>query len=121
MQWKNEADSCQFHGLPSPTLNSTGCHDSVDFSLCFEDSAILYVISIVFLVVAGFSFCGNSQRPKLSVGLLHAFKLVSDDAQCTCTCSYTVSTVLIKMSDLNRAGVHLENLLGGRGDNNNVL
>ena len=95
IQWKNEADSCQFHGLPSsPALNSTGCHDGVDFSLCFEDSAILYVISVVFLAVAGFSFfCGNSQRPKLPVGLLHSFKLVSGSysmyilyyKSCSCT------------------------------------
>lgn len=77
MQWRNGANSCQ-HPNHAPTLsNSTTCHDGVDLPLCFEDTAILYGICVIFLVVAGFSFFfGNSRKARLPVGALHVLKLV---------------------------------------------
>ena len=73
MQWQDESETCRFHSA----LNLTNCHDGVDLPLCFEDTAILYGICAVFLVLAACSFmCGNSLKAKLTIGLLHSIKLV---------------------------------------------
>ncbi len=77
MQWRTEADSCLYPDHASTALNFTSCHDGVDLPLCFEDTAILYGICAVFLIVAGFSFCcGSSRKARLPFGPLHALKLV---------------------------------------------
>ena len=79
IQWDNSSVACSFY-KPQDTGavgNVTSCHDEVDFSLCFEDTAILYGICVTFWVLSGLSFCrGNGLRPKLDFGLLHASKLV---------------------------------------------
>ena len=56
----------------------TSCYDEVDFSLCFEDTAILYGICTTFWVLAGFSFfrANPGLRPGLEFGPFHASKLV---------------------------------------------
>ena len=76
-QWADS--SCSFVlGQDSVAVgNHSSCHDEVDFSLCFEDTAILYGICITFWFLAGLSFFrGNGLRPKLDFGPLHASKLV---------------------------------------------
>ena len=71
-QWTDESTSCSYY-----VGNRTSCHDEVDFSLCFEDAAILYGICAIFWVLAGLSFFrGNGLRPRLDFGVLHASKLV---------------------------------------------
>ena len=79
-QWEDGNTSCRFHLSPNVGItgaNRTSCHDEADFSLCFEDTAILYGICLTFWVLAGLSFFrGNGLRPKLDFGPLHASKLV---------------------------------------------
>ena len=79
MQWQDGSTACSFYRSPSEIVgNGSSCHDEVDFSLCFEDTAILYGICLVFWVLAGFSFCrGNGLKPRLDFGPLHIIKLVS--------------------------------------------
>ena len=57
----------------------TSCHDEVDLSLCFEDTAVLYAICAIFWFLAGVSFLqynSNGVRPRLTFGVLYAAKLV---------------------------------------------
>ena len=82
-QWTEKDSACNFRAAPGSVVplsspnGSTSCHDEVDFSLCFEDTAILYGICLTFWVLAGLSFFrGNGLRPKLDFGPLHASKLV---------------------------------------------
>ena len=77
-QWTDGAASCRFYRTPdSVATANTSCHDEVDFSLCFEDTAILYGICATFWLLSGFSFFrGNGLKPRLDLGLLHASKLV---------------------------------------------
>lgn len=75
IQWKDGKTYCQFVA----SANLTACFDGVDLPLCFEDTAILYGISFVFLVLAGFSFLLGSDRKDrspLPCSLLYASKLV---------------------------------------------
>ena len=75
MQWSEGSTVCRFYGTTVGANSS--CHDEVDFSLCFEDTAILYGIFTVFWVLAGLSFCrGNGLKPRLDFGVFHASKLV---------------------------------------------
>ena len=75
MQWSDRAATCRYYLSGS---NVTNCYDEVDLSLCFEDTAILYMICAIFWVLAGFSFVciTNNTRPSLKVGILHVAKLV---------------------------------------------
>ena len=74
MQWSKGSAVCHYYGTVGANAS---CHDEVDFSLCFEDTAILYGICTVFWVLAGFSFCrGNGLKPRLDFGVLHGSKLV---------------------------------------------
>ena len=64
-----------------PVANATCYSDTVDFTLCFEDTAILYGICIIFWVLAGFSFlCGGDVIKRASstlpCGSLHIIKVV---------------------------------------------
>ena len=81
LKWQNGRTSCSYHhslGAGLTGNNGTSCHDEVDFSLCFEDTAILYGICLTFWVLSGLSFFrGNGLRPKLDFGIQHALKLVS--------------------------------------------
>ena len=73
-QWTNDTTSCTFNQTPAA---NTSCHDEVDFSLCFEDTAILFGICVIFWVLAGLTFChGFGIKPSLDFGPLHAIKLV---------------------------------------------
>ena len=57
MQWRDGTTACQFVTAVNTT---TSCHDGVDLSLCFQDTAILYGICAAFMVLAGvFFFCGS--------------------------------------------------------------
>ena len=54
---------------------------TMDFTLCFEDTAILYGICVIFWVLAGLSFlCGGDvvkhASSSLPCGSLHAIKVV---------------------------------------------
>ena len=74
-QWTDGMSACR--SLDSVATANTSCHDEVDFSLCFEDTAILYGICTTFWVLSGFSFFrGNGLKPGLDFGLLHVSKLV---------------------------------------------
>ena len=76
MQWREGSAVCHFYGTVGANAS---CYDEVDFSLCFEDTAILYGICTTFWVLAGFSFFrGNGFKPGLDFGVLHAIKLVSN-------------------------------------------
>ena len=81
-QWSEKDSACNFRAAPgsvglSLVNGSTSCHDEVDLSLCFEDTAVLYGICLTFWVLAGLSFFrGNGLRPKLNFRPLHASKLV---------------------------------------------
>lgn len=58
--------------------SSNGSHDEVDFSLCFEDTAILYGVCLVAWILAGFQFvCAPYHRKNLPFSLLHIAKIVS--------------------------------------------
>ena len=82
VQWEDGTSACNFYYTRSeatvPIGANTSCHDEVDFSLCFEDTAILYGICTVFWVLAGLSFFrGNpGLRPPLTFRPLYASKLV---------------------------------------------
>ena len=70
-------------------VNTTSCHDEVDLSLCFEDTAILYGICAAFMILAGFYFFfgNNHQRNRCpSFWLLYIVKCVG----AACICVYTV-------------------------------
>ena len=61
--------------------NATFYSDTVDFTLCFEDTAILYSICVIFWVLAGFSLlCGGDvikhASSTLPCGSLHIIKVV---------------------------------------------
>ena len=73
-QWTDGSTSCTFESAP---VTNASCHDKVDLSLCFEDTAILFGICAVFWVLAGLTCCHrNSIKPSLDFGFLHAIKLV---------------------------------------------
>ena len=83
LQWEDATSACSFYRTKSseatvPIGANTSCHDEVDFSLCFEDTAILYGICTVFWVLAGFSFFrGNpGLNPPVNFRPLYASKLV---------------------------------------------
>ena len=84
LQWRDGITYCNFREsrITNNTLalNSTAgvCHDGVDLSACFEDSAVLYAICIFLWVFAGLEFLlgRNSIKPKIYFNLLHAVKLV---------------------------------------------
>lgn len=63
----------------SSCYNGSSCHDYVDFSLCFEDTAMLYGALLLCWVVAGlmFLFGRNNYQLSLPFSLIHATKLVS--------------------------------------------
>lgn len=59
--------------------NQSNCHDEVDFSLCFEDTVILYSILFFLWIVAALTFLAGREthRASLPLGFLHVTKLVS--------------------------------------------
>ena len=59
--------------------NITTCHDYVDLSVCFEDTAILIGICVIFWMLAGLKFLVTScsQAKTLPYSKLHACKQVS--------------------------------------------
>ena len=69
----SEPVSCQDH-----VANQT-CFDEVDLTRCFEDTAILYGISIIFWLLAGLEFCCyRPGKPRLKLGRLSITKTVSN-------------------------------------------
>ena len=79
------SDATVCHSHPENTTiavaNATCYSGTVDFTLCFEDTAILYGICIIFWVLAGFSFlCGGDvikhASSTLPCGSLHIIKVV---------------------------------------------
>ena len=81
IQWEHGTSACTFYRTTRSAAilgANSSCHDEVDFSLCFEDTAILYGICTVFWVLAEFSFCrGNpGLKPPLNFRPLYASKLV---------------------------------------------
>lgn len=67
---------CDLEGSGQSNVNRT-CHDEVDLSVCFEDTAILITVCALFWVFAGFKFI-TSRYPKvpLPFSLLHGCKQV---------------------------------------------
>lgn len=50
-------------------------HDSVDFSLCFEDTTILLSVCLFFWLMAGLKFLfGNNLKPPVRMNWLHVTK-----------------------------------------------
>jgi len=89
LQWRDGLTYCSFKDLCTLPSNTThcSCHDEVDLSICFEDSAVLYGIFILFWFLAGLEFLlGRSNgKPKIHFNLLHAAKLVRLCCMCMCT------------------------------------
>jgi hypothetical protein len=74
---------CRYHqeNTTIAVANATCYDDVMDFTLCFEDTAILYGICVIFWVLAGFSFlCGGDvikhASSALPCGSLHVVKVV---------------------------------------------
>ena len=81
IQWEDGTSACSFYRISDSGATvgaNASCHDEVDFSLCFEDTAIFYGICTTFWVLAGFSFFRGNQglKPPLNLGPLYASKLV---------------------------------------------
>ena len=78
---KEEAGSGSHHGSGSgsgSSSSSANLHDEVDFSQCFEDTAILYGVCLVAWVLGGLTFlCAPYHRKSLRISSLHLAKLVS--------------------------------------------
>ena len=71
----------QSENVAIAVANATCYSGAVDFTLCFEDTVILYGICVVFWVLAGLSFlCGGdvvkNASSSLPCGGLHAIKVV---------------------------------------------
>lgn len=65
-------------GSSSNNSSNNGTSDVVDFTLCFEDTAILYGVCMVVWILAGFSFiCASYHRRGIRISLLHLAKIVS--------------------------------------------
>ena len=65
-------------GSGSGNGSTPGPHDEVDFSQCFEDTAILYGVCLVVWVLGGLQFIFASyHRRKIPINLPHIAKLVS--------------------------------------------
>ena len=94
LQWRDGITYCNFRESciinNTHALNTTAgvCHDGVDLSVCFEDSAVLYAICIFLWVFAGLEFLlgRNSIKPKIYFNLLHALKLVRGECMSKCVC-----------------------------------
>lgn len=71
--WRRDSYCNNLHAeLGDP--NAT-CHDEVDFSLCFEDTAILYSICAIFWLLAGLELLFlKSARPRISFNWLNTTK-----------------------------------------------
>lgn len=53
-------------------------HDSVDLTLCFEDTAILFGICAIFWILTAIGFLiGGSNKPSIPRGWLNIAKIVS--------------------------------------------
>lgn len=61
----------------SHRVNASQCHDRVDLTLCFEDTAVLGgICALLWLLAGAFFVCGNSFKPPLRWSPLHAANLV---------------------------------------------
>ena len=89
-----------YNGSGSGSGSSSGCHDEVDFTLCFEDTAVLYGVCLVAWVLGGLAFlCAPYHRKRLRISYLHLAKIV-------CTISIIhISTVLLNVYILGRGWV----------------
>ena len=63
IQRRSTPHSCLDH-----TLNET-CHDDVDLTLCFEDTAILYLICASLWFLAGLEFLTTKRKSQASIPL----------------------------------------------------
>jgi len=65
---------------PSCYGNQSSCHDEVDFSLCFEDTAILYSILLFLWIAAGVLILGSysGYKTEIKFNFLHCLKLVKN-------------------------------------------
>lgn len=74
-QFWRRADHCGLIGYN--VTNGSRCHDSVDISLCFEDTAVLYSVCVIFWLLGGVAFlCANSVKPRIAFNQLHAAKVL---------------------------------------------
>ena len=66
-------------------VNQT-CHDEVDLTLCFQETAILYGICVTFWLLAGFEFITRRRRrPVTPFNPLNITRIV----RIICSCKYT--------------------------------
>ena len=61
-----------------PFSNESVWHDEVDITQCFNDTAVLYSIAVIFLVFTFIKFlCGRGNKPAIPFSYLNVIKIVS--------------------------------------------
>ena len=70
--------SLQPHRRPDDIGVNDTWHDEVDLSLCFEDTAILYAICVIFWLLAALRFVLHTKQPPLPCSKLSVTKIVSN-------------------------------------------
>ena len=68
----------QPHRRPDDIGVNDTWYDEVDLSLCFEDTAILYAICIIFWLLAALRFVFHTKQPPLPFSKLNITKIVSE-------------------------------------------
>ena len=68
----------QPHRRPDDIGVNDTWYDEVDLSLCFEDTAILYAICIIFWLLAALRFVFYTKQPPLPFSKLNVTKTVSE-------------------------------------------
>jgi hypothetical protein len=65
------------NGMVYPFENGSNWFDSVDFSLCFQDTAILYAIVVIFWILSAVNFlCANGNKPSIPFNWKNVTKIV---------------------------------------------
>ena len=111
---------------PGLSSNNVTCHDYVDLSVCFEDTAILIGICVIFWLLAGLKFlvttCTPATRP-LPFSRLHASKLVRPNLYSLskklqtvycCRASLTGANFALRAHELNNKKLCLCKLIFGK-------
>ena len=70
-------DISQPHHRPNYIGVNDTWHDEVDLSQCFQDTAVLYSICVIFWILAALRFVFLARRPPLSYSWLSVTKMVS--------------------------------------------
>ena len=65
------------HRRPEYAINDTW-YDEVDLSRCFQETAVLYTICVIFWILAFLRFCCYVKQPYLSYSWLNIAKIVSE-------------------------------------------